>query len=65
MYLAELTTAAGAPWLLAAKASAVLAVAFAAVVLRRIAIEEQALRRRLPEYATYAARTYRLIPYVY
>jgi protein-S-isoprenylcysteine O-methyltransferase Ste14 len=65
MYLAELTIAAGAPWLLAAKASAVLAVAFAAVVLRRIAIEEQALRRRLPEYATYAARTYRLIPYVY
>ena len=38
---------------------------FASVVLRRIVIEERALRLRLPEYAAYAARTYRLIPYVY
>lgn len=65
MYLAELAMAVGAPWLLAARGSGVLAVAFALVVLRRIAIEEHALRLRLPEYAAYAARTYRLIPYVY
>ncbi len=65
MYLAELAMAAGAPWLLAAPFSAVLAAVFAWVVVARIVIEERALRRRLPEYAAYAARTYRLIPYVY
>ncbi len=65
MYLAELAMAAGAPWLLAAKTSAVLVAVFALVIVRRIAIEERALRVRLPEYSAYAARTYRLIPYVY
>jgi protein-S-isoprenylcysteine O-methyltransferase Ste14 len=65
MYLAELAIAVGMPGTLAAPASALLAVAFAAVLLHRIRLEEQVLRARLPEYAAYAARTYRLIPYVY
>jgi protein-S-isoprenylcysteine O-methyltransferase Ste14 len=65
MYLAELAIAIGAAWTLAAKASAVLALAFAAVLLHRMTLEERMLRARLPEYAAYAARTYRLIPYVY
>ncbi len=65
MYLAELAMAVGAPWTLAAKASAVLTLSFAGVLLRRITLEERVLRARVPEYAAYAARTYRLIPYVY
>jgi len=65
MYAAELAMAVGAPWTLAAKASALLALFFAAVLLRRIQVEEHALAERLPEYAEYARRTYRVIPYVY
>lgn len=65
MYTAELAMAGGAPWTLAACWSAVLAAAFAALLLRRISVEERALRGRLPEYDGYAGRTYRLIPYVY
>jgi protein-S-isoprenylcysteine O-methyltransferase Ste14 len=65
MYLGELAMAVGAPWILAAKASALLTPVFAGVLLHRLALEERVLRARLPEYARYAARTYRLIPYVY
>jgi len=65
MYAAELAMAAGAPWTLAAKASAVLALLFAVTLLRRLRVEEHALEERLPEYAEYARRTYRVIPYVY
>lgn len=65
MYLAELAIAAGVPILLAAPATLGLSVAFAALVLRRIGVEERLLAARLPEYANYAARSYRLIPYVY
>jgi protein-S-isoprenylcysteine O-methyltransferase Ste14 len=65
MYVAELAMTVGAPWTLGAWVSVLLAVAFAALVPYRIAVEERALRARIPEYAAYAARTYRLIPYVY
>jgi len=65
MYAAELAMAAGAPWMLAALFSAGLAAVFAAVVLRRMRLEERALRERLPEYVAYAGRTSRIIPYVY
>jgi len=65
MYVAELTIATGAPLTLGARVSLLLALAFAAVVVYRMAVEERALRARIPEYAAYAARTYRLIPYVY
>jgi protein-S-isoprenylcysteine O-methyltransferase Ste14 len=65
MYAAELAMAAGAPWTLGAKLSALLALLFAAVLLHRLRVEEHALAERLPEYAEYARRTYRVIPYVY
>jgi len=65
MYLAELAIAAGVVWTLAAPIAVVVAGTFAAVLLHRLTREERALRARLPAYAAYAARTYRLIPYVY
>jgi protein-S-isoprenylcysteine O-methyltransferase Ste14 len=65
MFLAEIAMACGAALTLEARISALLAIVFAAVVLRRIAVEEHALATRFPEYRAYAARTYRLIPYVY
>jgi protein-S-isoprenylcysteine O-methyltransferase Ste14 len=65
MYLAELAMAAGAPVLLGARLTALLALVFAAVVVRRITMEEELLRTRVPEYEAYASRTYRLVPYVY
>lgn len=65
MYLAELAMAVGVPWMLGARLSMLLTLLFAAMLLRRIGIEERALRDRLPDYAGYAAHTYRLIPYVY
>jgi protein-S-isoprenylcysteine O-methyltransferase Ste14 len=65
MYLAELALAAGVPILLGAPATLVLSVVFAVLVLRRIAAEERLLAARLPGYEDYAARSYRLVPYVY
>jgi len=65
MYLAELEMACGVVIVLAAYASAVLAAAFAIVVLYRVEIEERVLRARVPGYRAYAARTHRLLPYVY
>ena len=65
MYLAELAMAFGTVPALGAYASAVLAVVFALVVLHRAGIEEQVLHERLPGYRAYAARTSRILPYVY
>jgi protein-S-isoprenylcysteine O-methyltransferase Ste14 len=65
MYLAELGMALGAPLTLGAWASLIVTAAFTAIIVRRIALEERVLRERVPGYAAYAARTYRLIPYVY
>lgn len=65
MYLAELAMAFGAPALLAARWTMVLSLLFTVLVIRRIAVEERALVERLPAYQMYAARTARLIPYVY
>jgi protein-S-isoprenylcysteine O-methyltransferase Ste14 len=65
MYLAELALAFGAAGTLAAPVASALAVLFTGVIVRRIAHEERALVARLPEYRRYAARTYRLVPYVY
>ncbi len=65
MYLSELAIAAGVVLLLHADAAWIACALFAVVVQRRIAVEERALVERLPAYAAYAARTYRLIPYVY
>jgi protein-S-isoprenylcysteine O-methyltransferase Ste14 len=65
MYLAELAMALGAPLALGARATLILAAAFASIIVRRIGLEERLLRERVPGYTAYAARTYRLIPYVY
>ena len=65
MYLAELAMAFGATGTLAAPIASGLAALFTVVIVRRIAHEERALAARLPEYRRYAARTHRLVPYVY
>ena len=65
MYLAEIAIAFGAPCLLAARGTVLLSVLFTALVIRRIGIEERVLGARLADYRSYAARTYRLVPYVY
>jgi protein-S-isoprenylcysteine O-methyltransferase Ste14 len=65
MYLAELAMAAGAPVALGAYTTLILAVVVVLVIGRRIAVEERLLCERIPGYRAYAARTYRLIPYVY
>jgi protein-S-isoprenylcysteine O-methyltransferase Ste14 len=65
MYLAELAMAFGLPLLLGAFWMLGLSVVFAAVVLHRIGVEEDALAARLPDYPAYAARTARLVPHVY
>ncbi len=65
MYLAELVMAGAAPLVLGARVSMLLALAFAVVVVQRIAREERILVERMPGYREYAARTHRLVPYVY
>lgn len=65
MYLAELGMALGAPLTLAARTTLTLTAAFTLIIVRRIDLEERVLRERVPGYTAYAARTYRLIPYVY
>ena len=65
MYLAELVMAFAAPLVLGARASVLLSVAFAAVIVQRITREERILLERMPGYREYAARTHRLVPYVY
>jgi len=65
MYLAEVAVAFGAALTLAASLATALAVVFTAVIVQRIGHEERALAARLPGYAAYTTRTYRLIPYVY
>jgi protein-S-isoprenylcysteine O-methyltransferase Ste14 len=65
MYLAELAVAFGAPWLLGARLTLLASVFFTVLVIRRIGIEERRLAARLADYDRYAARTYRLVPYVY
>ena len=65
MYLAEIALAFGAPGLLRAPLTVALSVLFTMLVVRRIDVEERLLDARLDDYAGYAARTYRLVPYVY
>jgi protein-S-isoprenylcysteine O-methyltransferase Ste14 len=65
MYLAELAIAFGVPWLLGARFTLLVSVLFTMLVIRRIDVEERLLGARLAEYGGYAARTYRLVPYVY
>lgn len=65
MYLAEMAMAFGAPLTLGATLTMILSVVFTMLVMHRIGVEENALQARLPAYAAYAQRTYRLVPYVY
>lgn len=65
MYLAELVMAFAAPLVLGARLSVALAAAFAVVVVQRMGREERILTERMPGYREYAARTHRLLPYVY
>jgi protein-S-isoprenylcysteine O-methyltransferase Ste14 len=65
MYRAEIAMAAGAALMLGGLVTAMLALAFAVLVVHRIGREEQALAERLPDYAGYARRTSRLVPHVY
>ncbi|MEB2285555.1 MAG: hypothetical protein B6D46_14060 [Polyangiaceae bacterium UTPRO1] len=65
MYLAEIMLAFGLPLLLAARCTLVVSALFLVAVVRRIGVEERALAARFPDYAAYAARTSRLLPYVY
>ena len=65
MYLAELAIAVGAPMLLGVGATLALSAVFVLLVLRRIGVEERLLAARLAGYSDYAARSYRLVPYVY
>ncbi len=65
MYLAELALAFGAPLLLGARLTLLVSLLFAVLVIRRIGVEEKLLGARLADYGSYAARTYRLVPYVY
>lgn len=65
MYLGQAMIAVGAPltlgcrWALAVSALAVLVLAV------RVAMEEAALKRTYPEYAEYAARAKRIVPYLF
>jgi protein-S-isoprenylcysteine O-methyltransferase Ste14 len=65
MYRAELAIAVGAPLTLGASATVLLSIVFAALVVRRIHLEEELFNSHTPEYAAYAARTHRLFPHVY
>jgi len=65
MYLAQGAIAVGAPltlgcrWLLGVSGAALL------VLAARVLLEEEALARTFPEYARYASRTKRIVPFLY
>lgn len=65
MYLAELAIAVGAPLALGAWLTLALSALFITLVFHRIAAEERYLAARFGGYSDYAARTNRLVPYVY
>lgn len=65
MYLAELAMALGAPLTLGATVTLALTLVFAVIVVQRVRLEERVLGDTMPRYRDYAARTHRLVPYVY
>ena len=65
MYVGQMLVALGAPLVLVARLTLVPAVADVLLLGYRIAREEEALARTFPEYAGYAARTKRILPYIY
>ncbi|HYM49766.1 MAG TPA: isoprenylcysteine carboxylmethyltransferase family protein [Candidatus Limnocylindrales bacterium] len=64
IYLGEIVAALGLILPSYASFQLVIFVLFVAAQLRRTAYEESVLRKSFPEYAAYAARTRRLIPFV-
>jgi protein-S-isoprenylcysteine O-methyltransferase Ste14 len=65
MYLSEVLIAVGAPLTLGSRHVIVLVVPAVLVLLVRILREEEALARTFPEYSRYAARTKRIVPFLY
>ena len=65
MYLSEALIAVGAPLTLGSRYVVVAAVPAVVVLVVRILREEQALARTFPEYPHYAARTKRIVPFLY
>jgi protein-S-isoprenylcysteine O-methyltransferase Ste14 len=65
MYLSQALIALGAPLTLGCRYVTFVAVPTLIVLALRVLREEDALARTFPEYARYAARTKRLVPFLY
>lgn len=65
MYLSQALIAVGAPLTLGSRHVAWLSVPALLVLVIRMAREEEALARTFPEYPGYAARTKRILPFLY
>ena len=65
MYLAQAGIAVGAPLTLGCRYTLALTVPALLVLATRVLLEEEALARTFPEYSRYAARTKRIIPFLY
>ncbi len=65
MYLAQGLVAVGAPLALGVRWLRLLAVPAVLVLAVRVLLEERALARAFPEYSKYAARTKRVVPFLY
>jgi len=65
MYLGETLIAVGAPLTLGSRYLVWLAVPALAVLVLRMVREDEALARTFPEFPHYAARTKRIIPFLY
>lgn len=65
MYLSQALVAFGAPLTLGARHTLALAAGATVVLFVRVVREEEALARTFPEYARYAARTKRIVPFLY
>ena len=65
IYLGQALIAVGAPLTLGCRATLAVSVAAIVVLALRIAREEEALARTFPDYPRYAAKTKRLVPFVY
>src|SRR5262245_13606485 len=65
MYLSEVLVAVGAPLTLGSRGVVWLAVGTLLVLAVRVLREEEALARTYPEYVRYAARTKRIVPFLF
>jgi len=65
IYLGQLLIAVGAPLTLGCRYALAMSCAAAVVLFVRAHLEEDALVRAYPEYREYAARTWRLVPFVF